>query len=191
MEQNKKYKKLPYFFRDENKRVPYSFYKRITVNDGTEGKQDGEEVNFEIDYGYNFLLREVIVKATGVNTPIAPEAEKVLKAPVVSVRHIATNKQLQNKPIPSNLFCNSALIDADGNPLRYKATPNPIDIGGAYASKAVSLKTGKIQNELFVFRELVALLVNFGDNTQIGDVPNIIDLVVRGYLIPERAGYNV
>lgn len=168
----------------EKKRIPYSFYKRVTVDNATKGIEDGEKIYFHLDYGYNFLLREVVTKSTGINIPVLPEATRLLKSPIVEINHIASNRRLQNAPIPLNLFSSHNDIDEHGQPLEYFNSPSPVDGGGAFSSRAIAPKVGKVQNEIFIFREPIEVRINFDNLTQLANVPNIIDIVLRGYLLP-------
>lgn len=137
---------------------PYFVYKRITLT------RPVEYFFHEIDYGFNYFLRYLIVKypeidVTGANYGPHLRFEAVERA---------INRRVQNTPIPFELV----------------STPGSagVQINAANQMTATGPKNQKKLNVLYPYRDNI----EFSISGQNGTEPELVDIVTVGYLIPNE-----
>lgn len=123
------------------KKVPYFYFKEMILDPKMQN-----DIIFSIDYGYNYLLREIIVKTNST-----------IKIDILRVSH-----NRREEPIYTNLFANN------------------IELSSFDMKKVGTTYKGKIQNELFTFREPIFLRITAKEKNQ---MDYNIQVVLKGILV--------
>lgn len=137
---------------------PYFVYQRITLTSPV------EYFFYAIDYGFDYLLRNLIIKYPEVDNTGAIFGPQLSFEAVES----AINRRVQNTPIPFNL------VSTPGS--------SGVAVNAADQMTATGPKNQKKLNVLYPYRDNIEFRIT-GQN---GTTPELIDIVTVGYLIPKR-----
>lgn len=141
---------------ETEKRQPYFIYRRVTLNAGTEYFIE------KIEQGFYYLLREIVVAYPEL------DVAGVVFGPELSFRMVQKAQDIypQDVPIPFRL------VSTPGN--------DGIQITAGGQLTATPVKANKILNIVYPEKDSIEIKIT-GQN---GTNPEIIDIMLNGYLIP-------
>ncbi len=166
----------PFNFDDYRQQVPVFYYKRFQKS-LLGGLMFSDIIwTFPFDFGYGFLLRRVSAK--WINEVGGGMVPKLL----ISFFDIVRGATRQNDPYPLEQV---ATPGYDG--VTSVVAPSPVDqdIFGV-CLKATPLKNRLIYNLYYKFRDTMSLKLNFDQAPPFYEGDEYIDLLLDGYLIPEK-----
>lgn len=134
---------------------PYFIYRRLILT------KQVEYFLFDIDYGFNYLLRNINVRFPEIDSTGA------VYGPTLNFESIenSVGRRAQNEPIPFNLL----------------ATPGSsgVSVNGSGQMTSASLKNKKMLNVAYPYRDTIQFKVSGQD----GITPVAVDIVLIGYLV--------
>lgn len=137
---------------------PYFIYQRLTLTNTV------EHFLFPVDYGFNYLLRDIVTKYPEVDAAGATFGPDLSFTPV----HTYQSRKTSNVPVPFGLV----------------STPGSagVQVNAAAQMTATGPKNQKKFNVIFPYRDSIHIEIT-GQN---GTTPVLVDIVLVGYLIPNR-----
>jgi hypothetical protein len=149
---------------------PYLIYLRTALT------HFREYINYTLPYGYGYLLRRVLANWPTVN----PAGVKYSGNLRLEFMGVGTWKSRQIDPNPLSLFSSPA---GQGDDLAGPGVRQYAGVGGAVVFTSANRASWRILNYQYLFGDTFNLHVTGQDSID----PAYFDLVLHGYLIPERS----
>lgn len=164
--------------------IPAFYYRRFRLLTGTPIIQK-QIFSIPLDYGFGYLLRNISSRWSAFDHGGALFSNGL----DIELVHWTRGRRLQNFPYPLRLISTPGETEPIPPAVTgYVASPLPVDTTGFSINFFASPVRNRIViNEYYFYRETLYLELQFRSRAALSTDTNYIDVMLDGYLIPERS----
>lgn len=148
---------------------PYWIYNRFNFG---QGNGIPEEYFYKLDFGFNYLARRIFLKAC-----YQGGLSSILPMPEVQVFDTANNKERYTRPVKGEL------LSSPGNDDTYLGLDVPI----VFNTNAISRPPASTKILNYLYASGHNINVKLSVSTVMAGNLHFVDMLIQGYLIPEKA----